>query len=105
MDKGAGPNFRRARKQLLHESKYGCEKHVLVAQQFRLAQSRSKCVQRDVELRDWVVTGDVADCEDFEQFTDVVAVVHACFLGVVEGVEDIRRVAFRELDFISYRDQ
>jgi hypothetical protein len=54
-----------------------------------------------VKLRNWVVASDVADCEDFEQFTDVVAVVHACFLGVVEGVEDICRFALRELDFVS----
>lgn len=97
MDQSARANFCCARDQSLDDPKDGPEKGVLVARQFRMAQPWVEHVDCDVELGDGMVAGDVADCEDFEKFADVVAVVHTGLLGVVQGVEDLGRLAFREL--------
>lgn len=48
-----------------------------------------------------MVAGDVADCEDLEEFADVVAVAHAGLLGIVQSVEDVCGLAFRELAVVS----
>ena len=48
-----------------------------------------------------MVASDVADCEDLEEFADVVTVAHAGLFGIVQSVEDVCGLAFRELGVVS----
>ena len=43
----------------------------------------------------------MADGEDLEELADVVSIVHASLLGVVEGVEDVGGLALGELQVVS----
>lgn len=97
MHQGASSDLRRAREQLLHEPRESCDDGVGFAEELGVAEAGREGVERDVELRDRVVAGDVADGEDFEELADVVAVEHAGLLGVVELGEDVWGLAFGEL--------
>lgn len=101
MDQCAGAHFCRACDQLLEDPADGSDNDVVVAYQFRFAKPWGERVDCDVKLGNRMVASDVADCEDFEEFADVVAVTHAGLLGIVQSVEDICGLAFRELAVVS----
>lgn len=77
------------------------EEYVAVAEKFRLAKAWGQCVDCDVELGDRMVAGEVADREDLEELADVVSIVHASLLGVVQSIEDVGGVALGKLQSVS----
>ena len=99
--KSARSNLGGASKHSFQSPTYSSHEYVGVAKKLRLAQAWGQCVDCDIELGDGVVSGDVADGEDFEELADVVSIVHASLLGVVEGVEDVGGLSLRELQVVS----
>jgi hypothetical protein len=101
MDQVAGADFSRTCNHLLNHPTDSPDDEVVVTHQFRFAKARGKCVDCNVELGHRMVASDVADCEDLEEFANVVAVTHAGGLAVVQSVEDVLRLALGELDDVS----
>ena len=97
MHKSTRSDLGGASKHSLQKPTNSSQEDVVVAEKLRLAQAWCQCVDCDVELGDRVVSRDMADGEDLEELADVVSIVHASLLGVVEGVEDVGGLALGEL--------
>ena len=101
MNQIARADFCRTCNQLLDHPSESPQNDVVVAHQLRFAKPWGESVDCDMELGNRMVASDVADCEDLEEFADIVAVTHAGSLAVVQRVEYVLGLALRELYVVS----
>lgn len=101
MYKSAGSNLGGASKHSLQNPTQGPHEYIVVTEKLRLAQAWCQCIDCDVKLGDRVVSSDVADRENLKELADVVSIVHASLLGVVEGIEDVVGLALGKLQVVS----
>ena len=102
MYKSTRPDLGGASKHSLQKPTDCPQKYVVVTEKFRLAQAWCQRVDCDIQLGNRIVSGDMADGEDLKELADIVAIVHAGLLRVVEGIEDFGGFALGKLQVISW---